>query len=108
LSQYRRRGVPFDWERAAAWAARVLGDLLSRPWEPGTFWNVNLPQPEPGGPDPEVVYCPLDPSPLPLSFRRDGEHFAYDGDYRGRPRHPGADVDVCFRGQIAVSLLRLL
>ena len=21
------------------------------PWEPGTFWNVNLPHPEPGAPD---------------------------------------------------------
>ena len=31
----------------------------------------------------------------------------YAGDYHGRPRDPGADVDTCFSGRIAVTLLRL-
>ena len=31
----------------------------------------------------------------------------YDGDYHGRRRADGADVDVCFRGNIAVTELRL-
>ena len=42
--------------------------LMAQPWEPGTFWNVNLPHLEPGQPDPEIVFCPLDPSPLPLAI----------------------------------------
>jgi 5'-nucleotidase len=107
LSHYRRRGVPFDWGRASAWALVVLRDLLARPWRPGTFWNVNLPHLEPGSPEPAVVCCPLDSQPLPLSFRREGDLFHYDGDYHGRRRDLGADVDVCFRGAIAVTQVAL-
>ena len=43
-----------------------------QPWEPGTFWNVNLPHLAPEDPEPEVVFCPLDPSPLPLAYRVEG------------------------------------
>jgi outer membrane protein assembly factor BamB len=107
LSQYRKRGLEYDWSRAARWAALVLRDLTRRPWHPGLYWNVNLPHLEPGAPDPEVVFCPLDPAPLPLDFRRDGELWHYAGDYHNRRRRPGADVDVCFRGGIAVTALEL-
>ena len=107
LSQYRRKGVPFDWDRSAAWAGAVLRDLLSRPWEPGTLWNVNLPHLGPDAPDPAVVFCRLNPHPLPLSFRREGDRLRYDGDYHGRRHEPGTDVAVCFGGAIAVTLLRL-
>jgi 5'-nucleotidase len=44
---------------------------------------------------------------LPLHFLRDGEHFAYRGDYHGRARRPGSDIDVCFSGRIAVSRVGL-
>jgi 5'-nucleotidase len=108
LSYYRRRGQEFDWDRAAGWALLVLRDLLSRPRVPGTFWNVNLPHLNSTDPDPALVDCPLDSGPLPLSYRRDGDLLHYDGDYHGRARQPGSDVDVCFGGQIAVSRLSLL
>lgn len=108
FSQYIARGRPIDWARAAAWTRAVLVELLGRPWEPGTFWNVNLPHLPPGSPDPTVVFCPLDPSPLPLSYRVEGEGAVYCGDYHLRPRRPSSDVDVCFRGQIAVSLIRMV
>jgi 5'-nucleotidase len=107
LSQYRLKNLPFDWERARASALLVLRDLLARPWTPGTFWNVNLPHLAPTAADPEVIFCPLDPTPLPLSYRREGELFHYNGDYHGRPRRRGADVDVCFSGKIAVTQLSL-
>jgi 5'-nucleotidase len=107
LSQYRRKDRPFDWETAARRAGRVLRELLARPWQPGTLWNVNLPHLDPGAPEPDLVFCDLDPSPLPLSYRQDGDAFHYNGDYHGRPRQPGADVAVCFGGQIAVTQLRL-
>ena len=32
----------------------------------------------------------------------------YDGDYHARERSDGADVDVCFGGRIAVTLIKLL
>lgn len=108
LSHYIVRTRPIDWDRAARWATRVLAELLARPWEPGTFWNVNFPNPEPGAPEPRVVPCRVDPSPLPLSFRVEGDRASYDGNYHGRPRLAGHDVDVCFRGDIAVSRVRLL
>ena len=84
----------------------LLRELLNRAWSPGVFWNVNLPHVAAGEPDPKIVYCPLEQGPLPLSFRLDGAHFHYDGDYHGRTRQPGSDVDVCFGGNIAVTELR--
>jgi 5'-nucleotidase len=107
LSHYRKRGLEFDWPRAARWVEAVLRDLTSRPWQPGLFWNVNLPHLEPGAPDPEVIFCPLDPAPLPLSFRREGDLWHYAGDYHNRRRAPASDVDVCFRGRIAVTRMEL-
>ena len=107
LSHLIARGRTLDWPRASRWSARVLTLLLDEPWQPGTFWNVNLPHLEPGAPEPEVVFCPVDPSPLPLSFRLDGDVAFYDGDYLGRARIPAADVDVCFGGRIAVSRVSL-
>jgi 5'-nucleotidase len=107
VSQYRRRAQEFDWDRASALVLGVLRELLLRPHSPGTFWNVNLPHLAPGAPDPEIVFCPLDPAPLPLRFRREADLFHYAGDYHGRARQPGSDVDVCFGGRIAVTLLRL-
>ena len=109
LSHYRKREMEFDWPRASGWAARVLVDLLARPVAPGSFYNVNLPHLSPNEPDPEVVFCPLDPHPLPLSYRHEGDGgMHYDGDYHARERTAGADVDVCFGGRIAVTAIKLL
>ena len=107
VSQYHKKGRPIDWDRAAAWVRPLLRRLTAEPWARGTFWNVNLPHLGPDEPEPEAVICRLDPAPLPLSFRREGELFHYDGDYHGRRRDPGADVDVCFRGGIAVTQVAL-
>jgi 5'-nucleotidase len=107
LSQYRKRGLTVDWRRAAAWATRVVRDLLTRPRRPGAFWNVNLPHVEAGAPDPAIVFCRLDPTPLPVSYREDVGGLVYDGDYHQRRREPGADVDVCFGGRIAVTEVAL-
>jgi 5'-nucleotidase len=105
LSQYLARGRAVDWERTARWAHDVVTRLMARPWVAGTFWNVNFPHLTPDEHDPEVVFCPLDPSPLPLVFRLSGDEAVYAGDYQGRARRPGSDVDVCFGGRIAVSLV---
>jgi 5'-nucleotidase len=108
VSQYRRKGMALDWERAANWVARVLADLLARPTEQGVFYNVNLPHLGPADDDPEVVFCPLDPHPLPLSYRHhEDSGLYYDGNYHARQRTRGADVDVCFGGCIAVTAIRL-
>jgi 5'-nucleotidase len=109
VSHYRKAGVAFDWERAARWVVPVLTDLLAQPIEPGLFYNVNLPLLPSGAADPEVVWCPLDPKPLPLNYRHDEETgLYYAGDYRLRHQTPGADVDICFGGRIAITAIQLL
>jgi 5'-nucleotidase len=107
LSHYHKKGRAIDWQRAAAWVRPILRRLMEQPQEAGVFWNVNLPHLEPGAPDPEVVFCRLDPAPLPLSFRREGDALHYDGDYHRRRRGSGTDIDVCFGGRIAVTRLTL-
>ncbi len=108
ISHHLRDHLALDWTRATRWAAGVLAELLAHTPEPGLFYNVNLPHLTAGAPDPEIVFCPLDPLPLPLSYRHEenGRHF-YDGIYNSRQRTPGADVDTCFTGHIAVTEMRL-
>jgi len=107
LSQYRKRGLPVDWEQTSRWAVSVLKDLLVLPRQRGTFWNVNFPHLPLGIPDPDVEACPIDPSPLPLTFREESEGWLYAGDYHQRRREPGTDIDVCFRGKIAMTRMKL-
>jgi 5'-nucleotidase len=108
LSHYRKRGLPeFDWRRAALWVGPVIRDLTARPWQPGTFWNVNLPHLPSDAADPAVCFCPVDRSPLPLEYRVEQGVWTYSATYQQRQRMAGSDVDTCFRGQIAVSLVQI-
>ena len=107
FSQYRRRGIPTDWKRSSRWIMPIIQDLVERTPQIGTFWSVNLPDLPEDAPDPEIVECPIGPSPLPLGFRVEEDLFFYHGNYHERAREPGKDVDVCFSGKIAVSQIRL-
>ena len=107
ISHYRKGKRNVDWDVAARWTSGVLADLLHRPAEPGTYWNVNLPHLEPGDRDPEMMFCQPSTEPLPVSYRIEGEHFHYVGDYAKRDRTPGTDVDICFSGYIAITQLKL-
>jgi 5'-nucleotidase len=107
VSHYRKGKLNVDWDVAARWTQGVLADLLQRPLEPGSFWNVNLPHLVPGEPDPEVVFCQPCTKPLPINYRIDGVDFYYTGEYSKRDRTPGSDVDVCFSGKIAVTQLKV-
>jgi len=108
FSYYHRKGVSqLDWPRAADWVAGVLGQLVDKPVVPGTFWNINLPNPENLTGPPPIEFCEVDPSPLLLDYRPTPEGLVYAGNYHQRPRQPGKDVDRCFAGSITVSLVRL-
>lgn len=107
ISHFIRRGMAIDWAIATRLTQRVLKTLLSLPQEEGTFWNVNLPHLAPTDPEPELVFCSLCTQPLPTDYQRVEEGFVYVGQYPQRARDPGADVDVCFSGQIAVTKIRL-
>ncbi len=108
ISQYVARGKAVDWSVSARLARLVIGRLLEGAWTPGTYWNVNLPHLDPDAPDPELVFCGLDPSPLPARYRLEGDQAHYEGDYQGRPRLPGRDVDVCFGGRISATRISVL
>lgn len=108
ISHYIARGRQIDWELAQVRARRAIAPLLEMTWRPGTFWNINLPHPEPGAAEPAIVFCETDPSPLPLTYHFVGNTSHYRGDYQSRARLPGHDVDVCFGGSIAISLVRLI
>jgi 5'-nucleotidase len=111
FSHYHRPGRAIDWEQAGRWALRVMSLLLAeQPASrsgPVRFWNVNFPHLDPSTADPEIVFCPLDPNPLPLSYSEHEGAFLYDGDYHNRARRSGSDVDVCFGGRIAVTEMNL-
>jgi 5'-nucleotidase len=109
ISHYRNRVLtPQDWKRAGEWTRPLLHELLTRPVERGAFWNINLPSLDPDAPRPQTVFCPLDPSPLPLSFDGDGETLLYNAVYAKRPRLEGSDVAICFNGQIAVTRITVM
>jgi 5'-nucleotidase len=108
VSHYHRKEVdPLDWPRATRWIVPIVRDLMNRPVEPGTFWNINLPHLAPGSADPPVVFCPVDPSPLPVKYEPVGDALRYRGNYHERRRAPGSDVDICFQGKIAISLVEV-
>jgi 5'-nucleotidase len=107
ISHWIRRPLVLDWEVASRWTTRVLEKLLSYPIPPKSFWNVNLPHIEANLPEPEIVFCEPSRQPLPVKYRIEGDFYYYEGEYAKRDRTAGTDVDVCFSGNIAVTLIRL-
>jgi 5'-nucleotidase len=108
VSRYRSRSLDAaDWRTAGDWLRPLLAELIARPAEAATFWNINLPCLPPGSAAPEVVFCPLDLRPLPLKFTSEDGGLRYAGVYSERERAAGSDVDVCFSGKIAVTRIEL-
>lgn len=107
ISHWIKRPLVIDWDLATRWTTRILQDLLGRPLPPHSFWNVNLPHLELDAPEPEIVLCQPSIDPLPVEFRAEGDLYHYQGEYAQRDRTPGTDVDVCFGGNIAVTLIKL-
>ncbi len=108
VSRYFKADETIDWPRTTRLAREVIETLLPRETKPGEFWNINLPHLEAGAPDPEVVFCERCTRALPLEYHADAEGYYYRrGFYHTRDRDPGADVEVCFSGKIAVTLLRI-
>lgn len=107
ISHWIKRPLVIDWQQATRWTSRVLQDLSARSLPRGSFWNVNLPHLEPHQPEPKIILCEPSTDPLPVDFRVEGNTYYYQGEYAKRDRTPGTDVDVCFGGNIAVTLIRL-
>ncbi|MEO1127758.1 MAG: 5'/3'-nucleotidase SurE [Cyanobacteria bacterium J06639_16] len=107
ISQYIYQRRPIDWSRSIQLAAQVIDKLITLPQPEGTFWNVNLPWANPDRSEPDIVFCDACTQPLPTQFAIENGEFRYVGQYGDRLRDPGADVDVCFSGQISVTQVRL-
>ena len=107
ISHWIKKPLVIDWAVATRWTSKVLQDLRSRPVPPGSFWNVNLPHLEPDQPEPKIILCEPSIAPLPVDFKVEGDTYYYQGEYAKRDRTPGTDVDICFGGNIAVTLIRL-
>ena len=69
LSHYIAGGRVIDWPRAARWATAVLRRAAGDAAGHRRVLEREFPHPGPDDPDPEIVFCPLDPSPLPLTYR---------------------------------------
>ncbi len=105
FSQFIRRELELDWGLASERLDGVVRELLERDLEAGSFWNVNLPHLEAGSETPRLVDCWQELLPLEVRYEVDeAGKLHYKGDYPSRARVPGSDVDVCFGGNIAVSL----
>lgn len=107
ISHYKARNTSIDWDMAAQRTARTLKMLMAEPLSPGQFWNVNLPSTGPDQPEPDIVVCPVCTQPLPTPSTLEADLFRYTGGYQERQRDPGADVDICFSGNISVSKITL-
>lgn len=104
LSHYRRSNQVIDWEAATAATERVLRELLAKETPHQAYWNVNFPA-DLADDVPPIIYCDLDPNPLPVEYQCDEVSYRYCGPYAKRKREPGKDVDMCFSGNIAVSMV---
>ncbi len=107
ISHWIKRPLTINWDLASKWTEKVLEIIWDKPLESGSFWNVNLPHLEIGSPDPEIIFCEGSTHPLPVDYRIEGDLFHYQGEYAKRQRLQGTDVDVCFSGNIAVTLIKL-
>lgn len=108
LSHYMIRSLPVDWIRTAGWIATILSEIHARQQSEHSFWNVNLPHLPPESESlPPRVLCQPARSPLNVSFRLEERGYIYDASYASRPRDPGSDVEACFGGNVAVTLLHV-
>ena len=107
ISQYVARDRSIDWRVTAYHARPVLDMLFDRPLENGSFWNVNLPHPLKLESALEYEICSHDTRPHNYVFLREGRTYHYKGTIHERPRQSGRDVDVCFGGKVAITLLKI-
>jgi len=106
ISQYIRRGVALDWGQSVEMALPVMEQLFAEGCPYKGYWNVNLPHLD-AGESAAVIRCDPDNEPLDIRFRKDGDGYHYDGNYRSRRRTEGRDTEQCFGGSITVSCLLL-
>ncbi len=109
LSQYHRPHSDHLWEWSERLTRHVLNKFLQEKPQQYRFWSINFP----AVPNllstqialPSIRVCDLDPTPVKPEYRADGRAYLMTNDYHARPRMKGRDVDVCFNGEISVTLI---
>lgn len=107
FSHYVRAGKSVDWSLASMLVARVFKELQGRPYPEKGFWNVNLPHGEAGEEAVALRFCAPCRNPLPVSYRREGSDFRYNGVYAERQGEKASDVSFCFGGDVSISSVPL-
>lgn len=108
LSHYLIRELKVDWQRTAQWIAEILAETHAKTQPHGTFWNINLPHlPSAHATLPPRILCTPARSPLNVAYTQNEHGYAYSASYASRPRDPGSDVDVCFGGNVSISLMHI-
>ncbi len=108
ISQYVRPELDLDWKGTAHLALRALNAVKKDKKVLDGFWNINLPHLAPGDPEPQIAFCGCCTQPLPVSYKKkDGGYQYVRSNYHHRTNRAGTDVDVCFRGDIAISRIYL-
>ena len=108
FSHFLKQGREPNWKEAKERCAAAFREILKDDLAPGDLWTVNLPHPDPEGPEPKIVFCDQEKHPLEVIYKEvSDDELVYVGDYHERPRVPGSDVSVCFGGDVAVSKIRV-
>jgi 5'-nucleotidase len=108
FSQYIGKERTIDWDQAREWVRKSLDELSAHDLAPGAYWNINFPYLVNGEPEPEMVRCKPCTQALPIQYQQGEEGYKYMyGLYHSRKSDADADVETCFGGNIAASLITL-
>lgn len=107
ISHFIDYPLTIHWDLATQITKEILAYLLPRELPSGCFWNVNLPHLSPNKKKPEIIFTEPSIEPLPVDYKIEGDLYFYKGEYQKRKRAINTDVDVCFGGNISVSMIKI-
>jgi len=109
-SQEYSKPAPLDFASGAALARQVVEQILAHQPEPGTLFNVNIPDPE-RGPVRGIIVCPQNVAPYVETFNRRTDprgrvYFWSNPGFSCPDPHPDTDVTALAEGYITVTPLQ--
>lgn len=107
ISHFTNSALRMDWDLATQLTQTILADLLTRELPLGCFWNVNIPHLPPNSKKPEIIFSECSIDPLHIDYKIEDDLYFYTGKYPKRKSTINTDVDVCFNGDISVSMIKV-
>ncbi len=109
-SQEYSKPAPLDFASGAALARQVIEQILAHQPEPGSLFNVNVPDPA-RGPVRGVVVCPQNVAPYVETFNRRTDprgrvYFWSNPGFSCPDPHPDTDVTALAEGYVTVTPLQ--